>query len=68
MKRLIAIASLSTALAIGTTACAHKQLTKTHAVEVAATAAVIAGIVILSSQAQCGNCNIGGVEPALAPR
>ena len=73
MKRLIALVSLSTVLAIGTTSCAHQKLSKTTAVEVAATAAVIAGIVVLSSQAQCGNCNIGpgGESPAataIAPR
>lgn len=72
MKRFITLVSLTTALAIGTTSCAHHQLTKTHAIEVAATAAVIAGIVVLSSQAQCGNCNIGGTDApaatALPPR
>jgi hypothetical protein len=71
MKRFIALVSLSFALAIGTTSCAHQQFSKRHAVEVAGTAAVIAGMVLLASQAQCGNCNIGGETPtatALAPR
>ena len=71
MKRFISLVSLSCALAIGTTSCAHHQLSKARAIEVTAAAAVIAGMVILASQAQCGNCNIGG-EPlgatALAPR
>jgi hypothetical protein len=64
MKRLIAMVSLSTALAIGTTACAHQQLTNRRIAEGAATAAVIAGLVLLASQAQCGNCNIGVEDPA----
>ena len=70
MKRLIAIVSLSLALAIGTTSCAHHQLTKSRAVQTAATAAVIAGMVVLATQAQCGNCNIGIEDPhsALPPR
>lgn len=72
MKRFITLVSLTTALAIGTTSCAHRQLSKTTAIEVAATAAVIAGIVIVSSQAQCGNCDVGGAgtpaATALPPR
>jgi hypothetical protein len=70
MKRLITLVSLSCALAIGTTSCAHQQLSKRHAVEIAGTAAVIAGMVILASQAQCGNCNAGIEDPhgALPPR
>jgi hypothetical protein len=66
MKRLIAMVSISTALAIGSTACAHQQLTKRRVAEATATAAVIAGIVILASQTQCGNCNIGVDNPAQA--
>jgi hypothetical protein len=71
MTRFIALVSLSAALAIGTTSCAHQQLTKARAIEATAAAAVIAGMVILASQAQCGNCNIGGETPAataLPPR
>jgi hypothetical protein len=69
MKRFIVLVTLSLSLAIGTTSCAHQQLTKRHAVETAATAAVIAGMVLLASQAQCGNCN-AGLDPhgALPPR
>lgn len=71
MKRFIALVTLSTALAIGTTSCAHHQLTKGRAAEAVATAAVIAGIVVLAAQANCANCNIGIEDPntaALPPR
>jgi hypothetical protein len=65
MRYLIAYCTLSLALAIALTSCAHRQLTKGHVAEVAATAAVIAGIVVLAANAQCANCNIG-IEPAVA--
>ena len=65
MKHLITYCSLSLALAIATTSCAHRQLSSKHAVEIAATAAVVAGIVVLAANAQCANCNIG-IEPAAA--
>jgi hypothetical protein len=64
MKRFVTAISLSTFLAIGMTSCAHQQLTKRHAVEGAATAAVIAGMIILAANANCGNCNIGIDNPA----
>ena len=71
MRCLLAYCTLSLALAIGTTSCAHQQLSKKHAAEVAATAAVIGGIVLLAATEQCGNCNIGIESPAataLPPR
>jgi hypothetical protein len=71
MKRLIAMVSISTALAIGTTSCAHQQLTNRRLAEGAATAAVIAGLVILAASTQCKSCNIGIDDPAgaaLPPR
>ena len=70
MKYLITYCTLSLAFAIALTSCAHRQLTKGHVTEIAATAAVIAGIVVLAANQQCGNCNIGGVEQpaALPPR
>ena len=72
MKCLISYCILSLTLAIGTTACAHRQITKQHAIEVAASAALITGIVVLAASQNCGNCNIGGVEApaaaALPPR
>ena len=68
MKRFIALISLSTALAIGTTSCAHSQLTKRRAAEGVATAAVIAGLVLLSAHANCGDCNIGTQHTALPTR
>ena len=49
MKRFISLVSLSTALAIGTTSCAHHQLSKRRVAEGAATAAVIAGLVLLAA-------------------
>lgn len=64
MKRLIASVSLSLALAIGTTSCAHRQLTKRQVAETAATAALIAGLVILAANTSCANCNIGVENPA----
>jgi len=63
MKRFITLVLLGTVLAIGTTSCAHHQLTKRRAVETVATAAVIAGMVVLAAQANCGNCNIGIQDP-----
>ena len=72
MKRLVALVSLSLALAIGTTSCAHRQLTTRTVAETAATAAVIAGLVILAANASCANCNVGIESPhaatALPPR
>ncbi|HEX5060804.1 MAG TPA: hypothetical protein VFV99_15655 [Kofleriaceae bacterium] len=68
MKRFIALILLSTALAVGTTACAHQQLTKLHAAETVATAAVIAGMVLLAAQAKCGDCNVGIEDPNTSAR
>ncbi|HEY5947218.1 MAG TPA: hypothetical protein VIV40_17060 [Kofleriaceae bacterium] len=71
MKRFIASVCISTALAIGLTSCAHSQLTKQRAVQVAASAALITGMVVLAANARCGNCNIGVDSPqqaALPPR
>ena len=70
MKRFISLVSLSTALAIGTTSCAHHQLSKRRVAEGAATAAVIAGLVLLAANSNCGNCNVDLGEPssALPPR
>ena len=71
MKSLVAILSLSTALAIGSTACAHQQLAKSHAKETAASVAVIASIVIIAAVAQCESCTIApapNTTSALPPR
>ncbi len=68
MKRLIASVSLSLALAIGTTACAHQQLTKPRVAETAAAVAVIAGPFILAANANCANCNIAVENPAALPQ
>jgi len=68
MKRFVALVSLSTALAIGTTSCAYSQLTKRKAVEGAATAAVIASLVLLAANNNCSDCNIGAEHAALPPR
>ena len=71
MKTLIAYVTLSLAAAIGSTACAHQQLTNTHVAEAAATAAVIAGLVILSAHtcdARCdGAMTTTGPQPAALP-
>ena len=63
MKRLFALVSLSTALAIGTTSCAHHQLTKKQVSQGAATAAVIAGLVLIAATSQCSECNIDLTGP-----
>ncbi|HEY5925507.1 MAG TPA: hypothetical protein VIV11_27670 [Kofleriaceae bacterium] len=71
MKRFITFVSLSTALAIGATSCAHHKLTKRNVAEGAATAAVIAGLVLLAANSNCGNCSVDVGEPsaaALPPR
>jgi len=71
MKRFIAAVTFSTALAVGMTSCAHQQLSKARLAEGAATAAVIAGLVILAASTQCENCNIaidGPQQAALPPR
>lgn len=55
MKRLIAIAALSSALGIGTTACAHRQLTNQQlarkTVEVTAVVGAVA-LMIMAAQPQ----------------
>lgn len=56
MKKTLATLALS--LALGHAGCAHR-MTKPQAAETAATLAVIAGIVLLASFANCGDCNIG---------
>ena len=72
MKCLISYCILSLTLAIATTSCAHGQVSKKTAIEVAGTAALIAGIVALAASQNCGNCNIGGTDTpaatALPPR
>jgi len=71
MKSLVAVLTLSTALAIGTTACAHQQLTKHHATETAVSVAVVASLVMIAVAAQCETCNISATPnttAALPPR
>ena len=48
MKRLIAIAALSSALGIGTTACAHKQLTNEQLARKTLTVTAVVGAVVLT--------------------
>ncbi len=60
MKRLIAFALVSLALAVGITGCAHEQLTRTKVRNAAIVAATIGGVVLLASQYHCAEpCNIG---------
>ena len=71
MKSLVAVLTLSTALAIGTTACAHQQLAKSHVKETAASVAVIASIVLIAVATQCDSCTISpapSTTSALPPR
>ena len=71
MKGLIAIAALSTALAIGTTACAHDRISQ-HKKETIVSLAVIAGVVaaaVLLPCTECQNALDNGVQAsALPPR
>jgi hypothetical protein len=55
VKGLIAIAALSTALAIGTTACAHEQMSR-HKKETVISLAVIAGVVAAAVLLPCTEC------------
>ena len=59
MKRLIAFALVSLALAIGITGCAHDRLSRPTARNAAIAAVMIGGVVLLASQYNCGDCNIG---------
>jgi hypothetical protein len=67
MKRLITVVSLCTALAIGTTSCAHGQLTKQHAKDAALGAAVVAGIVLVTVAVPCEHCNVTPQTSAALP-
>jgi hypothetical protein len=58
MKRLIAFALVSLALAIGITGCAHERLNRPTVRNAAVVAAMIGGLVFLASQYNCGDCNI----------
>lgn len=67
MKRLIAFAFVSLALAIGITGCAHDRMSsRPNARRAAIVASVVAGIVLLASQVNCANCNIG-TDPTARP-
>ena len=71
MKSFIAAVTLSTALAIGMTSCAHSHLTKQRVAEGMATAAVITGLVLLAANQQCETCTTtidGPAQAALPPR
>jgi hypothetical protein len=48
VKRLIAIAALSSALGVGTTACAHKQLTNEQLARKTVTVTAVVGLVVLT--------------------
>ena len=61
MKRFILLVGLSLGLAIGTTACAHKQLTDRQvgkAVLGAAGIAIGASLVMMAIAGQCDHCNV----------
>lgn len=66
MKRLIAFALVSLALAIGITGCAHDRMSRPSARRAAIVASVVAGVLLLASQVNCANCNIGS-DPTARP-
>lgn len=70
MKSLVAALSLSTALAIGTTSCAHQHLAaKQHAKNAAIGAAVIATFMLVALTVPCESCNSTTLSSsALPPR
>ena len=65
MKRLLAFTILSVALAIGMTGCASGRLQQASVKQIAITAAVITGVVLMATTYECANCNIG-IEPQAA--
>ena len=59
MKALVACIALSTCLAIGTTACAHRQLTNQQVARTAIPVAVVIGVVLVAAA-----YDRNGVEPS----
>lgn len=73
MKRLIALTSLSLALAIGSTACAHHQLSGNRTKDALIGTAVFAGVIAAAVLLPCAECKntdfgTGAANHAIAPR
>jgi hypothetical protein len=73
MKRLIALSSLSLALAIGSTACAHQQLSGSRAKDAVIGTAVFAAVITAAVLLPCNECKnvdygTGAASHALPPR
>jgi len=62
MKTLLAYLALSTSLAIGTTACAHKQLTNQQVARTAIPVAVVIGVVILAATQDRNGVDLSGTH------
>ena len=73
MKRLVALTTLSLAFAIGTTACAHHQLTGNRAKDAVIGTAVFAGVIAAAMLLPCDECKnadygTGAASHAIPPR
>jgi hypothetical protein len=73
MKRLVALATLSLGLAIGTTACAHQQLGGSRTKDALIGTAVFAGVIAAAMLIPCNECKdadygTGLANKALPPR
>lgn len=64
MKRLVAFVTLSVALAIAMTGCAHKQLTRAQVATHAAGAVAVAAVVFFAVTNRCGDCTFDGMGGA----
>lgn len=62
MKTLIAYLVLSTSLAIGTTACAHQQLTNQQVARKALPIAVVIGVIVLAASQGQKNIDLSGAR------
>ncbi|HUS30788.1 MAG TPA: hypothetical protein VMZ53_19895 [Kofleriaceae bacterium] len=60
MKALIAALALSTSLAIGTTACAHQQLTNQNVARTALPVAAVVGLVLLGAMYDRNGVDLNG--------
>jgi hypothetical protein len=73
MKRLLALTSLSLAIAIGSTACAHQHLSSNRTKEAVIGVGVFAAVIAAAALLPCAECKdadygIGAARHALPPR
>jgi hypothetical protein len=62
MKALVAAVLMSTTLAIGTTACAHHQLTNQQVAKKAIPVAVVIGIIVLAASYDPNGVDLSGAK------